>query len=175
MANTTVDHQTRTQAVGELLDAGLHALAVSAILHMDPRIVTNLKRSKQRVKAKGSRIPTMIALARDGVKWKEVGVLLNTYLSVADDPYNSISADALIGATKIYQSIHSAMNEGVNQEWMLDANAAFAIAREYRDGILKRVSCSNCRIKFAHLIRDLNPSAPARCPVCNSKIAKKSC
>lgn len=170
MENMTTAHSDQAKAITELLEQGFHSLVVSALLHVDPRIVKNRSRSRTSIstKAKFSRVPSMLTLARDGLKWREVGILVGAYLSVAEKPFETINADALIAATRIYQSIHFSIY-GSAQEHMLDANAAFSIAREYRDGTLKYVLCQGCKIKFAHLMRFTTSPTPYKCPVCHSK------
>ncbi|MNN40313.1 hypothetical protein D3C81_1543840 [compost metagenome] len=174
MDDMNTAHPDQAKAIGALLEQGFHILVVSALLHVDPRIVKNRCRSRTSVKtkAKFSRVPSMLTLARDGLKWREVGILVGAYLNVADKPFESISADALIAATRIYQSIHLSINGGLAQEHMLDGNAAFSIAREYRDGTLKYVSCPVCKIKFAHLLRCASAPSPYKCPVCHSKVQR---
>lgn len=174
MAGSTPEPPDETKAIATLLEQGFHTFVISALLHVDPRIVKNRCRSRTSVqtRAKFSRVPSISTLSRDGLKWREVGVLLGAYLTVAENPFESISAEALIAATKIYQKIHLEINSGCAQEHMLDANAAFSIAREYRDGTLKYVSCQGCRIKFSRLISAGNYPSPSKCPVCNTKSSK---
>jgi hypothetical protein len=172
MDNMTTAHADQSKAISDLLERGFHCLVVSALLHVDPRIVKNRSRSRTTTKAKFSKLPNMLTLARDGLRWREVGILVGAYLSVAEKPFETINADALIAATRIYQNIHFSIY-GAPQEHMLDANAAFSIAREYRDGTLKYVMCPGCKIKFAHLLRYATSPKPHKCPVCHSRKNRK--
>lgn len=171
MDRTVSTHPDYFRSIDGLLEQGFHILVVSALLHVDPRIVRNRCRSRTAVKtkAKFSRVPSMSTLVRDSMKWREVGLLVGAYLTVAENPYGSIDASTLIAATRIYQNIHLSIYGGLPQEHMLEGNAAFSIAREYRDGMLKYVSCNSCRIKFAHLLRNTTTAGQYKCPVCNTK------
>ena len=90
---------------------------------------------------------------------------MTIYLRVAKDPEKVADIREIITAYEIYLKLHHKFRPRNSSGIIIDANAAWILARDYRTEEIKMVTCNHCS---NHFISPYEDRAKHKCPFCDS-------
>ncbi|WP_226887578.1 FlhC family transcriptional regulator [Pectobacterium aquaticum] len=88
---------------------------------------------------------------------------MTIYLRIAKDPDKVVDIREIITAYEVYLTVHHKFRPRNSSGIMLDANATWILARDYRTEEIKMVTCPHCD---SHFISPYDDMPNHKCPFC---------
>ncbi len=144
---------------------GFRKAIITTSLNAAERLVDALKRNcNQEDNGRGRlKVATsFLAMKQDTI---ESTNFMTIYLRIAKDPEKVSDIRDIITAFEIFQNLHQKFRPRNSSDMIIDANAAWILARDYRTEEIKMVTCTHCN---NHFISPYDEKPKHKCPFCDN-------
>jgi hypothetical protein len=153
----------------ELLDRmvtlGFRKRIICTSLNAPERLVDALKRASNQEDTGRGRLKvatSFLTMKQDTI---ESTNFMTIYLRIAKDPEKVSDIRDIITAFEIFKNLHQKFRPRNSSDMIIDANAAWILARDYRTEEVKMVTCTHCN---NHFISPYDDRPKHKCPFCDN-------
>lgn len=147
----------------KMVNLGFRKVIICSSLGAPERFIDSLKRTSGKDDVCRGRLRNAVSLLANRQDRIEATNFMTIYLRVAKDPEKVADIRNIISAYEIYLDVKRKFQPQQAVETLLDASAAYVLARDYRAEEVKMVLCSHCSYHFISSYDD----RPYKCPFCD--------
>lgn len=147
----------------KMVSLGFRKVIICSSLGAPERMIDSLKRNSGQddpVRGRLKNSQSLLILKNEKI---EATNFMTIYLRIAKDPGKVADIREIITAYEIYQNLYHKFRPKNSSGMLIDANAAWILARDYRTEDIKMVTCNGCNSHFISPYDD----RPHKCPFCD--------
>ncbi|HCF8051345.1 TPA: transcriptional regulator [Klebsiella pneumoniae] len=151
--------------ITKMVNLGFRKVIICSSLGAPERQIDALKKSSGQEDVGRGRLKiatTFLVMRQDKI---EATNFMTIYLRIAKDPEKVVDIREIITAYEIYLKLHHKFRPRNSSGIIIDANAAWILARDYRTEEIKMVTCNHCASHFISPYEDLPKH---KCPFCDN-------
>lgn len=150
--------------IQKMVDLGFRKVIICSTLGAPERLIDALKKNNGKEDVGRGRLKianTFLVLKQETIDATD---FMTIYLRVAKDPEKILDIREIITAYEIFRSLNSKFRPQNSGGIIIDANAAWILARDYRAEEIKMVPCIHCGKHFMSPYEDKKH----KCPFCDN-------
>lgn len=151
--------------IQKMVDLGFRKVIICSTLGAPERLIDSLKKIRGQEDIGRGRLKianSFLVLKQETIDATD---FMTIYLRIAKDPEKVLDIREIITAYEIFQSLNMKFRPKNSGGIIVDANAAWILARDYRTEEIKMITCNNCGSYYMSPYED---KPKHRCPFCDN-------
>ncbi|EGT5675348.1 transcriptional regulator [Cronobacter dublinensis subsp. dublinensis] len=149
--------------ISKMVDLGFRKVIICSSLGAPERLIDSLKKNSGKDDVCRGRLRNAVSLLAMRQEKIEATNFMTIYLRLAKDPEKVSDIKTVITAYEIYLNLHQTLRGRNYSDIMIDASAAYVLARDYRTEEIKMMTCNHCGNHFVASYDE----KPYKCPFCD--------